>query len=543
MKNYTKSIIACFSILFFLSCSDDDSLENVEIAMPSDIAAKFTVKQDNSGEVSVVPSATGANMFSVDFGDGSEISETFAPGNQVEHTYAEGQYDVTIYAMNLNGEVAEATQSLNVSFLAPENLEVTITPAQTNPYEISVSATADNASGYQVYFGESEEETPVLLMEGETASYEYNDIGTYTVRVVALSGGAATTEYTEEVMIDGASGAITFPVTFDDATVDYQFVTFNGASFEVVSNPQLSGIHNVETNVGAITNSGNGYEGGSFNLGEALDFSGDNKLIKLKLYSEVSVPILIKLEGGVDGERQNEVSVTHGGTGWEELTFDFNTATKSYIDGSQGVGEAFVPTGQYGTVTMFIDGPGETSGTFYIDDLMQTNGVQTAEPEFPLTFDSALVDYSWSGFGGANAAVIENPDASGINTSTNVTELVKNDGAETWAGASQLLDGAIDFSQSTIISMKTWSPKTGAPILLKLENSTSAPDANGNPSVIVEVQQTTTVANEWEELNFDLTSFAAFDANAGYDTVVVFYDYGNTEGGTFYFDDVQIKND
>ena len=374
MKNYIKSIIVCFSFLLLLSCSDDDSLESVEIAMPSDISAQFTVKQDNSGEVSILPSATGANMFSVDFGDGSEVSDSFAPGTQVDHTYAEGQYDVTIYAMNLNGEVAEASQSLNVSFLAPENLEVTITPTQTNPYEITVSATADNASGYEVYFGETADETPVLLMQGETASYEYSDVGTYTVRVVALSGGAATTEYTEEVVIDGASGAVTFPITFDDATVDYQFVTFNGASFEVVSNPQQSGIHNVETNVGAITNSGNAYEGGSFNLGEALDFSGDNKLITLKFYSEVSVPILLKLEGGVNGERQNEVVVTHGGTGWEELTFDFNTATKSYIDGSQGVGEAFVPTGQYGTVTMFVDGPGETSGTFYIDDLMQTNG-------------------------------------------------------------------------------------------------------------------------------------------------------------------------
>jgi len=61
--------------------------------------------------------------------------------------------------------------------------------------------------------------------------------------------------------------------------------------------------------------------------------------------------------------------------------------------------------------------------------------------------------------------------------------------------------------------------------------------------VIAEVQQTTTVANAWEELDFDLTSFGAFDPNAGYDTVVVFYGFGNTEGGTFYFDDIQIKND
>lgn len=52
--------------------------------------------------------------------------------------------------------------------------------------------------------------------------------------------------------------------------------------------------------------------------------------------------------------------------------FDFaSDATKSYIDGSQGAGEPFVPTGQYATLVLFVDGPGNTAGTFYMDDLIQ----------------------------------------------------------------------------------------------------------------------------------------------------------------------------
>jgi hypothetical protein len=74
----------------------------------------------------------------------------------------------------------------------------------------------------------------------------------------------------------------------------------------------------------------------------------------------------------VNGERQCEVVANHGGTGWEVLTFDFSTdAVKSFIDGSQGVGEPFVPTGQYATLTLFVDGPGTTAGTFYMDDIVQ----------------------------------------------------------------------------------------------------------------------------------------------------------------------------
>ncbi len=90
----------------------------------------------------------------------------------------------------------------------------------------------------------------------------------------------------------------------------------------------------------------------------------------MKFWSTVAVPIILKFENGVNGERSNEVVVSHGGTGWELLTFDFgNNATKSFIDGSQGVGEPFVPEGQYTQLALFIDGPGTTSGTFYVDDI------------------------------------------------------------------------------------------------------------------------------------------------------------------------------
>ncbi|WP_417885910.1 hypothetical protein [Zunongwangia sp.] len=687
MKNYIKSIIACFSILFVISCEDDDSLESVDIAIPSDISAQFTVKQDNSGDVSIFPSANGANMFSVDFGDGSEVSEEFASGDHIEHTYAEGQYDVTIYAINLNGEVSEASQSLNVSFLAPENLEVTITKDSSNPFKISVTATAENAAGYEVYFGENTDEQPTLIMESETAEYEYGNIGDYTIRVIALSGGAETTEYSEEVTIvdplllpinfesqtvdytfynfgGGAatttlvanpatnevnesttvasytkpSGSETWagtsatlnenidfnsttfiavdvyspkagipvlfkvenadnsdiftqfeaittkenewetlifdlsdidpsqtysvialffdyntsgddntyyfdnirlanptivelPVTFEGNANAYQFTEFNGAPTVLVANPDMSD-GNPSENVVKVNKIADSdiWAGSYFDLDNAVDFTEDDQL-SLKIWSpEANIPITLKFEDPNDGETATEASatVTEANT-WQTLTFDFSGA-----DASQNWKRA----------VLFMDAGNAGKGLdYYYDDLSYVSDQPTTAPKLPLTFESALVDYSWSGFGEANASVIENPDVSGINTSTNVTELVKNDGAKDWAGVSQLLSGAIDFSQGTTISMKTWSPKTGATILLKLENSKSEPDANGNPSVIAEVQQSTTVASEWEELSFDLTSFGAFDPNAGYDTVVVFYDFGNTEGGTFYFDDIQIKND
>jgi len=49
----------------------------------------------------------------------------------------------------------------------------------------------------------------------------------------------------------------------------------------------------------------------------------------MKAWSPRAVNVLLKLEGGPVAE----VEVAHGGTGWEELSFDFSSiSTGSYID-------------------------------------------------------------------------------------------------------------------------------------------------------------------------------------------------------------------
>lgn len=64
----------------------------------------------------------------------------------------------------------------------------------------------------------------------------------------------------------------------------------------------------------------------------------------------------------------------------------------------------------------------------------------------PLTFESATLNYGFGDFGNAFASKIANPDASGINTSANVAQVVKIPGAEVWAGTAITLTEPIDFS-------------------------------------------------------------------------------------------------
>ena len=376
MKQIKNWLVFFLAIGLVVACNQDDEVSYAlqEISAPTNLNAVFDIAQDDSGEVSITPTGEGASVFRVFFGDvEGETATEAAPGETLTHVYGEGEFTLRIVGVGATGLTSELSRVVTISFAAPTNLELETTISQTNPFEVSVIPTAENATVYDVFFGDVENEEATTIMNGETATHVYAEVGEYTIRVVARGAGAATLEITEVVAIAGASDPIVLPITFDSPTVNYAFGTFNGTSFEVVDNPDVSGANATASKVGAITNSGVQFEGGAFNLGTPVDFSGENKTITMKFWSTTALPVLLKFEGGVNDERQTEVVANHTGSGWEELSFDFGTdAIKSFIDGNQGVGEPFVPTGQYATMVIFVDGPGTAAGTFYVDDIAQT---------------------------------------------------------------------------------------------------------------------------------------------------------------------------
>lgn len=536
------------SLVYFQCESDDVSYAFQEVSAPTDVSASFSISQDDTGTVSVTPSATGVTSFDIYYGDvENEEATSVEPGGTVTHVYSEGEYNVRIVAIGLTGLTSEFNQNINISFSAPEDLNFEVTQTAL---EVTVTPSATNATMFDVFFGENEDEEPVSILADEAATYTYGSAGTYDIRVVARGAGAATIESVQTVEISGASDPVLLPVTFDEASVNYALTTFNGTSFEVVENPDLSGANDTASRVGAITNSGNTFEGGTLSLGAPVDFSGNDKIITMKVYAEQQLPVLMKFEAGLDNARQTEVVVNHGGTGWELLTFDYeNNAVKSYIDGNQGAGEPFVPTGQYEAITLFIDGPGTTAGTFYIDDIMQDSGEEEQLPQLPIDFESDMITYGLIGFGGPDfgeipVQILENPDQSGANTSGTVAEISKVEGAQTYAGVNISLAGPIDFSSGSVVTIKVWSPRVGTPFLFKIEDTSSPLNNDGNPTVFAEVQTASTTAMQWEVLSFDLSTIGNFDPSISYDRMALFPDFGNTGAGEqFYFDDIQLASE
>ena len=96
---------------------------------------------------------------------------------------------------------------------------------------------------------------------------------------------------------------------------------------------------------------------------------------------------------------------------------------------------------------------------------------------------------------------------------------------------------AIPFtSGNQSISVRVWSPRSGIPVMLKIEDQS-------NNTIFVEAQDTLSVANAWDTLIFDYSNATngALNLSNTYDKVALFYDF-NTAGAndTFYWDDVEF---
>lgn len=198
MKHIKTIYKAVILLIFVSACTENENLDFLEnIPLPTNVAATFNITQDNTGVVSITPSADGAISFDVYLGDTTTEPVKLEQGNIIKHTYSEGSYDVKVVAFNSVGKTAELIQPLVVSFKAPQNLVVTIENDAAVSKQVNINATADFAAMYEFYSGEADVTQPAATVNiGETLKYQYKEAGVYDVKVVAKGGAIATTEYT-----------------------------------------------------------------------------------------------------------------------------------------------------------------------------------------------------------------------------------------------------------------------------------------------------------------------------------------------------------
>ena len=316
-----------FLLLVLAGCSQEEGIDQdtsfLDSVNTENIDAIFEITNDNSGNVTITPTGEGVTRYTINYGDtsGPEGSVMLKPGESTTHSYEEGSYTVTVIAHNLAGEEIAAEFPLEVTYRAPENLVITTSG------NMQVSATADYAESFLVYYGDQEDEVPTVLSMGEVLPpHTYPATGgPFTLRVVALSGGAATTEATKDLF--------GLPITFEVPDVAF-FGTFDDwgqQAFSVVENPDPSGI-NTSENVGKYTNGHAPWSGTYSPLNIPVYFE-HGQVIKVMVYNpdpaNIGKLLNLELEWPVGASTAQPFGailkepITTSGE-WEVLTFDFS---------------------------------------------------------------------------------------------------------------------------------------------------------------------------------------------------------------------------
>ncbi len=297
---------------------------------------------------------------------------------------------------------------------------------------------------------------------------------------------------------------------------------------EVIANPDPSGI-NTSANVAKIARSGEQWAHCFSIIPGKVNFE-TGTTFKLKVWSPIVCQVLFKLEDQLNGGINKEVlgNVTTPNQ-WVEIQYDFTGAT----------------SGLYDKLVIFFDFAQTTDNTFYFDDVEGPEygaGVVILPLYLPVTFDDAEINYALTDFGGNASEVIVDP----TNAANTVAKSVKTAVAELWAGTT--VGGNVGFANpipfavdATSMSVRVWSPTAGTPIRLKVEKST-------DPTISVETEANTTVANDWQTLVFDFsneaTGTAQLNLGYSYNKASIFFNFGQTgaQAGeqTYFWDDMEF---
>ncbi len=359
----------------------------------------------------------------------------------------------------------------------------------------------------------------------------------YGFIIKGLNGNPANESALGNVVVTGPPVTLsspTLPIDFESSAVSYAFTDFDGGVGTKIANPNSGGI-NTSANVGKIVKgAGQPWAGSYLTLAAPIDFSA-NKIFKVKVYSpRVGAKLNLKVEGAVGVVPFEREVIGTVANAWEEMTFDY---------------QAVSTTTQYTKLVFMFDketvGDASANFTFLIDDirLIAPTGPVLTQMNLPVTFDDSTVNYNLNSFGGTASSVVVDPTSS----TNKVGKVIKN-APETWAGSTLGVGvGASETGFSSAIpfttterrmNVRVWSPTAGIPVRLKVEVA-------GQSTQSVETEALTTVANDWQTMEFNFnnqaTGTAAFNPAFAYNKASIFFNFGVAGSGQiYYFDDMKF---
>ena len=519
MKTINKLLGSLFLIFFLVGCDEDfsDSTDFASsILPPSNVSANFNVTQDNTGLVTITPTADNALSFVVDFGDGSSPSSSIAVGGNVQHTYAEGSHTVKVTAKGYNNLSASADVSLTVSFKAPENLVVEIVNSETISKQVNVTATADYATMYEFHPGVAGVD-PVTANNGESLTYQYAEAGTYNVKIVSKGAAIAVTEYEQEFEVTAIVQPVESAPTPKSRPAN-KVVSIYSAAYDNLADTDFYPNWGQTTQFTEFDLNGDKMLQYTNINYQGVQFSAAQDVSEMEfLHLDVWTADLAALEIYPISVASGEKAVT------KDLTMDEWTSIDIPISDFTDQGLSMNDIHQF----KFVGSPWNAGGfgTIFIDNLYF---YKNSEVKLPIKFDEAE---KFVGFNGTSFEIGKDPD----NASNNVGSFTNT--ANEWEGASLALDQGIDLSVNKKIQLRFWSPDDAEhKVLMKLEGGLV-----DNPVEIVKTVSKSgwnTITYDFSAANYSWPNSGAVNASDTYSTLVLFIDGGSWVAGTYHVDDI-----
>lgn len=519
MINNIKSFIWIILATLVIAGCQQEEFELSETPI-SEADATFSVTQSTQGpNYYTFKNESNGFIKSWDFGNG-----TSAKGNEVTGYFPfEGVYDITLTVFNAGGSTT-STQSLTIDATDPAICDVEVLQFLTGGCDAANGKTWVIAKDVKGHLGLGPAAGSVAEWY-EAGPNEKDGGGMYDDEYTFILNQSVFDMETNGNIYLRGDQASKFPGAFDAGVGDLSApYDSRVGSYSISSDEAGAQFINLSAGsfIGFYTGS-NSYQIMSINENEMYIRQQDLGNPALAWYQRLIRKGFAPLSAGFTSAAEG-LTVTFTNTSANADTYSWN-----FGDGSMSAEEnpvhTYAAAGTY-TVTLTTTSPGQeqvaTAEVTVVD-------VPLAPKALPMTFEDGVIDFFGFGFGGAESqmSVIDNPDPSGINTSSKVAQLVK--GAPEWSGIGVTLENPINFSNNPVITMKVWSPVTGI-AKLKFEESANAASST-------EVDANITVTNQWTELTFDFTG----STSDLYDNLILFMDFGVNNGGTFYFDDVQYQ--
>jgi len=325
---------------------------------------------------------------------------------------------------------------------------------------------------------------------------------------------------------------IILPIDFENNQITTDdFVNFDGGTGSVIENP-YNNAQNSSLTVGKIIRDGGQIWAGSYLvLADYLDFSS-NTHISMNVYSPISgltVKFKLEADSGANTERDTSTTLSND---WETLTWSF-------------AGE---PSNTYNKLVLMFDfgnvGDGSVNSTFYFDDITffdPSGGL--SQIDLPVTFEDPTVYYSVIDFEGNGPSTIVEEDGN------HYVQVIKTDQSGTSAGVTiGTEEGFATNIPITNSDTKMYAhvyvdgtTQTGIPVRLKIENS-------NDPTQSVETEAFTTVAGDWEILEFDFNNeapgTAALNTSYPFNMASIFFNFGSVGNNdiVYFFDNISFSS-